>query len=71
MMTREAAIFGVKVPNSTPKEWEETANAILNGIDEGWLRPVIDKEFPLEEASKAHEYLTNNPGASGKIVLSV
>jgi NADPH:quinone reductase len=37
-------------------------------LENGTLRPVIGKEFPLSEAAQAHRAVME-PGASGKIVL--
>jgi len=38
------------------------------GLENGTLRPVIGKEFPLAEAAQAHRAVME-PGAVGKIVL--
>jgi NADPH2:quinone reductase len=38
------------------------------GLENGTLRPVIGKEFPLAEAAQAHRAVME-PGALGKIVL--
>jgi NADPH:quinone reductase-like Zn-dependent oxidoreductase len=37
-------------------------------VAEGRVRPVVDRQFPLAEAKKAHEYM-EKPGATGKILL--
>jgi NADPH:quinone reductase len=39
-------------------------------LDEGTLKPVIDKTFPLEEIVEAHRYLESNQHI-GKIVVTV
>jgi len=39
--------------------------ALIAGLENGTLRPVIGKELPLAEAPQAHRALTN-PGAFGK-----
>jgi NADPH2:quinone reductase len=38
------------------------------GLENGTLRPVISKEFPLADAAQAHRAVME-PGALGKIVL--
>jgi NADPH2:quinone reductase len=38
------------------------------GLENGTLRPVIGKEFPLAAAAQAHRAVTAS-GALGKIVL--
>lgn len=44
--------------------------AVSAGLKDGSLKPVVGKEFPLSDASKAHEAVLNS-GASGKIVLAM
>jgi NADPH2:quinone reductase len=68
-MSREASITGVLVYNMTPEEHVEAHAAIQGGIGAGWLRPVVGKEFPLEDASKAHTDIMGGSGALGKTVL--
>ncbi len=41
---------------------------LVAGLENGTLRPVIGKEFPLAEAAQAHRAVME-PGALGKIVL--
>jgi NADPH2:quinone reductase len=42
--------------------------AIAAGLENGTLRPVVGKEFPLKDAAQAHIEVLQ-PGAAGKIVL--
>lgn len=51
-------------------ETEETAihAGIIAGLENGTLRPVVGKELPLNEASRAHKEILES-GAAGKIVL--
>jgi NADPH:quinone reductase len=42
--------------------------ALVAGLENGTLRPVIGKEFPLAAAAQAHRAVTES-GALGKIVL--
>lgn len=69
-MSREAAIVGVMLFAATEKETQETTAAILGGMEAGWLRPIVGKEFPLEDAAKAHEEIISGK-ALGKMVLTV
>jgi NADPH2:quinone reductase len=39
-------------------------------IEKGLIKPIVDKIFPLEQASEAHSYMESND-SFGKIVLSV
>ena len=52
------------------KELQMRANAVLKGIEEGWLKLRIDHKFPLENASEAQRELEERKTA-GKIVLTI
>jgi len=42
------------------------------GQTEGWLRPVIGQEYPLDRATDAHvEVLAHKTTTCGKIVLNM
>nr|XP_006820285.1 PREDICTED: quinone oxidoreductase-like [Saccoglossus kowalevskii] len=71
IMLKEAKILGVMLPNSTTAERRDIGAAINDGIQKGWLRPLIWKEFPLKEASEAHRLMANGHGAKGRIVLNM
>jgi NADPH:quinone reductase-like Zn-dependent oxidoreductase len=44
--------------------------AIVSELQDGRLKPVVDREFALEEATKAYEYLAS--GAQfGKVVVRI
>ena len=45
-------------------------NNIAPLVEKGLLKPLIDKEFKIEDASKAHEYMESNKNF-GTIVLKV
>jgi NADPH:quinone reductase len=42
--------------------------ALVAGLENGTLKPVVGRELPLAEAARAHQLLME-PGAHGKIVL--
>ena len=67
-MMRDSSILGMSLNNATPTELREIHAALVAGLADGSLRPVIGKEFPLADADKAHEAVMA-PGAYGKIVL--
>jgi NADPH2:quinone reductase len=67
-MQREADVRGMVLPNTPPAELASTHAALVAGLENGTLRPVIGKEFPLAEAAQAHRAVME-PGALGKIVL--
>ena len=41
---------------------------ILRGVDEGWVRPHIDKAFPLTEVAAAHAHIEARRNY-GKVIL--
>jgi NADPH2:quinone reductase len=67
-MTRRAAIRAFTLWSITPPEEREVHAAIVAGLENGTLRPVVGKELPLAEAAQAHNDVMA-PGAYGKIVL--
>jgi len=67
-MTRDAQMIGMSLNNVGLDEKARIQHAIVAGLENGSLRPVIGKEIPLAQASAAHEAVLA-PGARGKIVL--
>ena len=67
-MQRDADIRGMVLPNTPPAELASVHAALVAGLENGTLRPVIDKELPLAEAAQAHRAVMES-GAMGKIVL--
>lgn len=67
-MARNADILGVMLFGA-PAEVRRAIHASIDaGLCDGSLRPVVGREFPLEEAAEAHR-LVMSPGACGKVVL--
>jgi NADPH2:quinone reductase len=67
-MQRDADIRGMILPNTPPAEMASIHAALVVGLENGTLRPVIGKEFPLAEAAQAHHAVMEQR-ALGKIVL--
>jgi NADPH2:quinone reductase len=67
-MSRDADIRGMSVMNATPKDLHGIHSAIFAGLENGTLRPIVGRKFPLADAAKAHEAIME-PGSYGKIVL--
>ena len=67
-MAREAAILGVMIFGATARELAGIHDALIAGLANGTLRPVVGREFPLAEAARAHRAVMES-GARGKIVL--
>lgn len=67
-MQREADVRGMILPNTPPAELASIHAALVAGLENGSLHPVIGKEFPMAEAAQAHRAVME-PGSFGKIVL--
>jgi NADPH2:quinone reductase len=67
-MTRDASILGMSLNNLSLEEKARIQPAIVAGLENGSLRPVVGKELPLAQAAEAHRVIMA-PGARGKIVL--
>ncbi|HEY1468413.1 MAG TPA: NADPH:quinone reductase [Candidatus Acidoferrum sp.] len=68
LMLRRAMVRGFTLWAATEAESAEIHAAIAAGLENGTLRPIVGKEFPLKDAPKAHQDVLA-PGAFGKIVL--
>ena len=68
IMAHEGAVLGTLVYNAPPNEVASLRAALAAGLENGTLRPIIGREFPLAEAPGAHHKIME-PGAYGKIVL--
>jgi len=67
-MSRNADILGMSLMNATPKDLHGIYAAILAGLENGTLRPIVGRKISLADAAKAHEAILE-PGSYGKIVL--
>lgn len=68
LMMRHGSIHAFSLLGITETEEKEIHAGILAGLENGTLRPVVGKELPLAEASRAHNKILE-PGSFGKIVL--
>jgi NADPH:quinone reductase len=68
-MSREADIRGVTLMNTSAEEYRTMHAALVAGLENGTLRPVIGQKIPLAEAARAHAEIMKPSGAHGKIVL--
>jgi NADPH2:quinone reductase len=67
-MQRDADVRGMILPNTPPAQMASIHAALVAGLENETLRPVIGKEFPLPKAAEAHRTVMES-GALGKIVL--
>jgi NADPH:quinone reductase-like Zn-dependent oxidoreductase len=70
LMNGNKSVFGVNLGHL----WHESEKVqtwmryVLQGVDEGWVRPHVDKVFSFEQAGDAHAYIENRKNI-GKVIL--
>ena len=67
-MLRDATVLGMSLYNVSKPELARIHAALVAGLRNGTLRPVIARSYPMAEARLAHEAIMS-PGHHGKIVL--
>ena len=70
LMNDNKSVFGVNLGHMW-KEREKISgwmHEILKGVEEGWIRPHVDRSFSFEQAGEAHAYIEARKNI-GKIVL--
>ena len=69
MAGKDGAILGMTMFNATADDLRVVHAALVAGLENGTLNPVIGREFPLAQAVEAHGAVMET-GAFGKIVLT-
>jgi NADPH:quinone reductase len=67
-MNKDAAILGMALFHATPAQLVGIHGALVEGLTNGTLRPVVGHELPLAQAARAHEVVMG-AGHVGKVVL--
>ncbi len=67
-MNRDAAILGMALFHASPAQLAGIHAALVEGLRNGTLRPVVAQELPLAQAARGHEAVMES-GHHGKIVL--
>ena len=67
-IVRDASILAMSMWNISQQELASIHSALIAGLANQSLRPVISREFPLPEAPRAHAALEAS-GATGKVVV--
>jgi len=70
LMSRDAAVYGMLLWNISEPDEQAAHAALVAGLENGTLRPVVGTELPLASAPEAHRKVLE-PGAFGKIVLII
>lgn len=71
LMNANKAVFGVNLGHMWGDVemivgWVQT---LLGGVEEGWMRPHVDRSFALEDVAAAHTYVEERRN-TGKVVLT-
>ena len=70
LINKNRGAFGLNLGHMwhEPEKVEEWVEAIVRGIEEGWIKPHVDKAFPFAQAGEAHTYMESRKNI-GKVVL--
>ncbi|MCG8373174.1 MAG: zinc-binding dehydrogenase, partial [Balneolales bacterium] len=70
MLDKNRGVFGVNLGHlwHEPEKGRRWMEAILQGVEDGWVNPYVDKTFTLEEAPEAHRFLEERKNI-GKVVF--
>ena len=69
IMSKDASVFGLSLFNAPDAEMNEIHAAIFDGLQKGFLKPIVGKKFALADAAEAHRAVIEDK-AFGKIVLT-
>ena len=67
-MNKDCAILGMSLAHATPPQLAGIHAALVEGLANKTLRPVVGQEFKLADAPRAHEAVME-AGHYGKVVL--
>ncbi|CAH1785497.1 unnamed protein product [Owenia fusiformis] len=70
-MAKESSIMGCMLWQMSKLESQEIAAQLEVGAEQGWVKPVIGKDFSLDQAQDAHHLVINNKTTTGKIIISM
>ena len=70
LMNANKSVFGVNLGHMWGEREKLSGwmHEILKGVEQGWIRPHVDRAFPFEQASEAHAYIEERRNI-GKVVL--
>jgi len=69
LLGKEPRICGILLLNATEEDVIEAGAAVVKGLENGTLDPVIDKEYSMEQAPAVHKDIMESTGAKGKLVI--
>jgi NADPH:quinone reductase-like Zn-dependent oxidoreductase len=70
LLNKNRGVFGLNLGHMwhEPEKVAVWMREILRGVDEGWIRPYVDRTFSFEQVGEAHRYLEERKNI-GKVVL--
>ncbi|PWT83033.1 MAG: alcohol dehydrogenase [Acidobacteria bacterium] len=70
MFNKNRGVFGLNLGHlwHEPEKVAVWMRDILRGVEEGWIRPYVDRSFKFTDAADAHTYIEERRN-TGKIVL--
>lgn len=70
VLAKQLKLFGINVFNLPPHVVEQSFNTIFDLVNKHGMRPLIDKQFALNDAATASQHLmTSRP--FGKVILNI
>ena len=70
LMIKEASVLGMALWNSPPEEYKSSNAALAAALETGVIKPVMGREYPLENAAQAHVDILKL-SSRGKMVLKI
>jgi NADPH:quinone reductase-like Zn-dependent oxidoreductase len=70
LFNKNRGVFGLNLGHlwHEPEKVAVWMRDILRGVEEGWIRPYVDRTFSFDEVGAAHQYLEQRKNI-GKVVL--
>ncbi len=70
MLNKNRGVFGLNLGHMwhEPEKVAVWMRDVLHGVEEGWVRPYVDRSFSFDEAGAAHRYLEERKNI-GKVIL--
>ena len=70
LLNKNRGVFGLNLGHMwhEPEKVGVWMSEILKGVDEGWIKPHVDRSFTFDQAGEAHKYLEQRKNI-GKVML--
>lgn len=71
LMAKETSISGVTLFSSSEDEFEMINAYLQHGLKYGYIKPLLGRIYPLEEAAQAQTDVISNSGTCGRLTLKI